>query len=235
MERIITRKWLILLFALTAVVSVPSFAAKPQSKPAAPAPEVYSVKIDYTDGFIIVEGQNLDPLTAVGTIAGIPLILDDASTDAILLFSFSPLVSAAVDELGNYVVTVSTDGGSFTLTAFIPFALVTPSEPPLPGLDCPCSPEWDLLSGAASPSGFSGLEPYCSEDSASFVTVQFNDAPANNYWVLWTGWNGSAGYCETSIDSPERVLDTEEQFNACAGYLRDIVTVWGDQGNECLF
>ena len=203
--------------------------------PAAPAPEVYSVKIDYQNGFIVVEGDNLDPGTVAGNIAGVTMVPDGASTANSLLFSFSSEISAAVDELGNYVVNISTGGGTVTLTAFIPFALVT-SEPPLPpGEDCPCSPEWDQKSAAASPSGFSGQTPYCSQDSSSFVTVQFYDQPANNYWVLWTEWSGSTGYCELYIDGPERPLASEAEFTACASYLRNIVAVWGDQGNDCLF
>jgi hypothetical protein len=233
-------KKLISLFVVLTIICVPSFAAKPPKDPPLPAvesPEVFSVKIDYINGFIIAEGTNLSPESAAATISGVPLSIDEASSDTILLFPFSTEVSAAVDELGNYVLNISTDGGNFTLSAFIPFALVSAPEPPPPGLDCPCSPEWDDKSTAASPIGFSGLTPYCSQDFANFVTVQFYDVPTLNYWVLWTDWDGasSSGSCELYIDGPNRSLDTEAQFVACAAYLKNIVTVWGNQGNTCLF
>jgi len=229
-------KSLVAVFALLLMWCASASAAKPQnvSNAALPAPAVFSVKIDYTNGLIIVQGENLDPASAVGSIAGVGLSLDGGSSATTLLFQFSPAVAAAVNELGNYVVDISTDGGSLKLTAFIPFALTVPAPPSPPGPDCPCSTEWDDKITLASPDGFSGLTPYCAQDSANFVTVQYYDTPANNYWVLWTEWTGSSGYCELYIDGPERTLDSQGQFDACAGYLRNIVTVWGSQGFDCL-
>ena len=231
-----SRKSAILILAVLTAVCGPSFAARPQNPSVLAAPEVFSVKIDYTNGFIIVEGTNLDPATATASIAGANLSVNGASTGTKLLFPFSAEVSAVVNELGNYVLKLSTGGGSFSLSAFIPFALVSTPSPPPPGLNCPCSTEWDQKSTTSSPGGFSGLTPYCSQDSGSFVTVQFYDQPASNYWVLWTSWNASdnAGYCELYIDGPYRSLTTQAQFDACAQYLRNIVTVWGNQGNSCL-
>jgi len=232
-----SKKWIFCFFALLLAFSAQSFAAKPQNQNAAalPAPEVFSVKVDYTGGLIIVQGENLDPASATGSIAGVGLSLDSASSSSALLFPFSPEVAAAVSEMGNYVMTISTASGSFTLTAFIPFALTIPAPPPPPGPECPCSTEWDDKMATASPNGFAGQTPFCSQDSPDFVTVQYYDVPANNYWVLWTGWNGSSGYCELYIDGPNRTLSTQEQFAACAGYLRNIVTVWGNQGYDCYF
>jgi hypothetical protein len=235
---VMSRKWAILIFAVLTAAYGSSFAGKPQNPAAlAATPEVFSVKINYTNGFIVVEGANLDPATATATIAGVNLTVDAASTGNTLLFPFAPAVSAVVNELGNYVLKLSTAGGSLSLSTFIPFALVTAPPPPPPGPTCPCSTEWDQKSTTASPGGFAGLVPYCSQDSANFVTVQFYDAPASNYWVLWTSWNAasSSGYCELYIDGPYRPLTTQGQFDACAGYLRNIVTVWGNQGNTCLF
>jgi len=228
-------KRLILLFAALVVICGESFAAKPQNPPAVAAPEVFSVRIDYANSLIIVIGQNLDPSSAAATLAGVALSLDEASTSEQLLFPFSTEISAVVDGLGNYVLKISTDGGSFTLTAFIPFALVVNPPPPPPGGDCPCSPEWDFRSTTSPPNGFADLMPYCSQDSGDFVTVQFYDQANNNYWVLWTEWLGSYGNCELWMDGPYRELTSEDQFDACAGYLRSIVTVWGSQGNDCLF
>lgn len=228
-------KRLFLIFAALAVVCGESFAAKPQNSLAALAPEVFSVKIDYANSLIIAEGQDLDPASAAATLAGVTLSLDGASSATTLVFPFTEEVSAVVNELGNYVLKISTDGGSITLTVFIPFALVVNPPPPPPGADCPCSPEWDDKSATYPPGGFRDLTPYCSEDSGNFVTVQFYDQPHNNYWVLWTEWLGSEGYCELWIDGPSRALTNQDQFSACAGYLRGIVTVWGSQGNECLF
>jgi hypothetical protein len=232
-----SKKWLILVFSVLTVLCEPSFAAKPVREQAAAVaiPQAYSVKIDYTGGVIIVAGENLDPGTAAGTIAGVGLSLDgDSSDDNTLLFPVSPAVAAAVDELGSYVLNISTDGGNLTLTLFIPIALVTSGPPPPPGPDCPCSTEWDDKSTTASPGGFSGLTPYCQEDNGNFVNVQFSDESAGKYWVLWTEWSGSSGYCELWIDGPERPLSSETEFDACAAYLRNIVTVWGDQGNDCI-
>ena len=53
------------------IVSSSIFAAKPvrnEPEPAVAAPEVYSVKIDYNNGIVIVSGQNLSPGTASGTV-----------------------------------------------------------------------------------------------------------------------------------------------------------------------
>jgi hypothetical protein len=229
-----------LIFVLTSVFCATAFAAKPVKpapEPAAPAPAVFAVKVDYRNGFVIVEGENLDAGTASATFAGVGLAADPASSDTELRFAFTSELSVAVDEMGNYVLTVTTDGGSFTLTAFVPLALTVPPEPPPPGPDCPCSTEWDAASTTPSPDGFAGLVPYCNEDGSDWVTVQFFDAPANNYWVMWTGWNAgtSSGYCELYLDGPSRSLSTQDQFDACADYLRNIVTVWGTQGNMCLF
>jgi len=106
-----------LAFLVLSLVCGSAFAAKPQQPPApaVAAPEVYSVKIDYNNGLIVVTGSDLDPVTATATIAGVNLTLDGSSTDTTLLFPFSPAVSAVVDELGTYVINVTTGGGSFTV------------------------------------------------------------------------------------------------------------------------
>ena len=230
-------KWTIFALTVLTVFSVSSFAAKPVREPATTAPEVFSVKVDYVNGFIIVDGTNLDPASASATIAGVNLTVDGSSTDTALLFPFSVDVSAVVDELGTYVLIVTTDGGSFSVSTFIPFALATAPPPPPPGPDCPCSTEWDEKSTTASPNGFAGLTPYCGEDYGDFITVQFYDIPESNYWVLWTSWNAaeSTGFCELYIDGPYRPLTTQVQFDACAGYLNNIITVWGNQNNTCFY
>lgn len=228
---------LLLLFITLCGTAMAAKPEKPPQEAAVAAPNVFSVKVDYLNGLVIVEGENLSAGTASATFAGISLAPDPASSDTELQFAFTSELTAAVDEMGNYVVIITTDGGSFSLSAFIPFALTVPGEPPPPGLDCPCSPEWDSASTTPSPDGFAGLTPFCSEDSGNWVTVQVSDSAEGNYWVMWTGWDSGAGtgYCELFIDSPSRTLSTEEQFNACAVYLRDIVTVWGSQGNDCIF
>ena len=230
---------LVLACVISIAACSTALAAKPQKPPpeaAVAAPNVFSVKVDYANGFVILEGENLAPETASATFAGVGLTPDPASSDTELRFPFSAELEVAVDGLGNYVLILTTDGGSFAVTAFVPLALTIPTEPPPPGEDCPCSPEWDSARSTASPGGFDGLVPYCSEDGANWVTVQFFDVPVGNYWVLWTGWDSGSGsgYCELYIDGPNRDLDTETQFNACAAYLRDIVTVWGNQGNTCI-
>jgi hypothetical protein len=228
-------KWLILAFVTFAMAWGQSFAAKPQNNaPALPAPQIFSVKIDYTNGFVIVQGENLDTSSTVATLAGVSLSLDGSSSDTTLLFPFSPALSAAVPGLGNYVLNISIAGNNFSLTLFIPIALAIAPPPPPPGPECPCSTEWDQMTTAASPDGVAGQTPYCNEDSPNFVTVQFYDIPAYNYWVLWTEWTGSDGYCELYLDGPYRTLTRKDQFDACAAYLRNIVTVWGTQGNDCM-
>lgn len=211
-------------------------AGKPVKAAPAEAPQVYSLKIDYAGGYVIADGANLSPGTAAAEFGGVGLSPEPASSDSQLLFAFTPALELAVNELGNYVFTLTTDGGDFTLSAFIPLPLTIPTEPPPPGPDCPCSPEWDAASTTPSPGGFSGLIPYCQEDTGNWLTVQFYDVSVGNYWVLWTGWDpgSETGYCELYIDGPNRVLDNETQFEACAAYVRTI-QVWGDQGNMCLF
>lgn len=234
------RIWLLLFSSFLVAYGTVALGAKPQKPPAEPAaaaPEIFSVKVDYVNGFVVVEGENLSAGSVTATFAGVSLATDPSSTDSLLLLPFTVELESAVDELGNYVLVLSTDGGSVTLTAFIPLALTIPSEPPPPGPDCPCSTEWDLARSTPSPGGFDGLVPYCSEESSSFATVQFYDVPANNMWVLWTGWNAGSGtgYCELYIDGPDRTLETEEQFTACSTYLSEMVADLGDQGQTCIF
>jgi len=226
---------LIFFFIFLSATCLHAYAAKPIREAPAPTSAVFSVKIDYTNGLIVVGGENLSPSTTTATIGGAPLAVDATSTDMTLFFPFSSDVSVVVSELGNYVLSIASDGGNFTESIFIPFALVTPDDPLPPGEDCPCSPEWDQKSNAPSPNGFAGLTPYCDQDTGSFLTVQFYDLAVGNYWVLWSGWDGSAGYCELFIDGPNRSLTSQDEFDACAGYLRNIVTVWSSQGNDCLF
>jgi hypothetical protein len=232
----VKRKWFILLFAAFAVVCGQSFAAKPQKNAAASlsAAQIFSIKIDYTNGIILVVGENLDPASTTATLGGELLTLDGASSSAsILVFPFTPALSAF--DLGNYIFNISTAGASFSPSIFIPLPLETAPPPPAPGPDCPCSTEWDQITTTASPDGVAGLTPYCVEDTASFVNVQFYDPAVYNYWVLWTEWTGSEGYCELYLDGPHRILTSQDQFDACAGYLRNIVTVWGNQNYTCLY
>ena len=226
---------LILLLALA--LPGASFAAKPDRNvaPAAPAPSVNWVKIDYNSGDVIVHGENLDPSTASVSLGGVTLALDVASTADTLLLPITEALAAEVDSMGNYVLALSNDGGSLGISTFIPIALSVPGPTLPPGPDCPCSNDWDNASTTPSPNGFNGQTPYCDQDTGSFVTVQYYDIPANNYWVLWTEWNGSSGYCELYIDGPPRQLTTEDEFDACADYLRNLVTVYGSQDMTCLF
>lgn len=232
-----SRKWLISVCLMSLLVSGVSFAAKPvREPPPPPAPEVHSIKIDYNDGLILVEGVELHTASAAATLAGVDLVLDGSSTDTNLVFPFSPAVSAVVDELGNYVLNLTTDGGSFSASAFIPFALDV-NVPLPPGEDCPCSPEWDLIMSTPSPDGVAGQMPYCFQEYTGFITVQFYDLPVVNYWVMWADWDSGSGTgsCELYIDAAPRTLADQAEFDACADYLRDIVTVWGSSGNDCLF
>jgi hypothetical protein len=231
------RQWFSLALVLALGWSAASFAAKPikNAAPAASAPVVNWIKIDYNTGQVIVQGENLDPSTAAVSLGGVSLALDGASTTETLLLPVTETLASEVTSMGNYVFQLSNDGGSVSLSAFIPIALDVPVPPPPPGPDCPCSTEWDIAGSAASPDGFAGQTPYCEQDTGSFVTVQYYDVPANNYWVLWTEWTGSSGYCELYIDGPNRELTTEAQFDACAGYLRNIVTIYGSQEMSCLF
>ena len=202
------------------------------------APEIHSIKIDYEHDQLLIQGANLDLATAAGTIAGVALPAPDGilSSDTILVFDVTDSIAAAVDELGNYIITLSTSGVDFSVTAFIPFALSTNTPPPPPGVDCPCSTEWDIVSGSASPDGFLGQTAYCDVQTPDYVTAQYWDVPANNYWVLWTGWDASASsyYCELYIDG-SKYLITEDQFNNCSTYLTGLIEVWGSQGDVCLF
>ena len=148
------KKWLILIFATFAMVCGQSFAAKPQKLVAAavPAPEIYSVKIDYTNGLILVLGVNFDPTTTTAAIGGETIMVDGAASSAdTLVFPFTPALAAF--DLGNYVLNISTAGASFSLSIFIPLPLEIASPPPAPGPDCPCSPEWDQIITDTSPDG----------------------------------------------------------------------------------
>jgi len=171
----------------------------------------------------------------MAALGGVTVATDGASTDADLIIPFTTELSDVVDGQGNYVLIISTGAGDFTLTAFIPFAIVY--LPPGSGL-CPCESEWDHYAGLASPNGFKDIDPFCTfeSDSGEFVTVQFYDELVSNYWVLWTEWmhSSSSGYCELWVDGPYRDLDEPGQFNACAAYLKDTFA-WPTVSNDCLF
>ncbi|GEM_PF-3172646 len=215
-----------------------AYAAKPPPKnPPAAAPEIYSVKIDYSTLMLLVEGVNLDTASATVTLGGADTALNPASSDNLLMLETTPEVAAAVDEPGNYVIALTTDAGSISLSIFIPFGLVylPPGEGP-----CPCESDWDHFASLASPAGYNGQEPYCIIDSgvSDYVTVQFLDAAVSNYWVLRTQWTGSGGFCEQYLDGPRRALSSEDEYNACAAYLRtNYVDVYPSPigGTDCLF
>lgn len=225
-----------LIFAAVLALSSTLVAAKPPSRdaPAAAAPEVHAVKVEYSQNRIVIKGADLDGATV--TLAGEIVGTDSGSTIDTLYVPFSSMSPALIDGPGSYVLIVATDGGEFTLTAFIPFA-ITYLPPSTAG--CPCQSEWDYYGSLESPDGFADVDPSCASDSGSFVTVQFYDelAPfATNIWVLWTDWNGSAGtgYCELWLDGPTRTLDSIDEYNACDAYLKDIV-VWENLSDLCLF
>lgn len=216
-----------------------SFAGKPQSNQTAAAvtaPVVHLVRVDYNNATVIVSGDSLDPTTAALQIAGISELPDlSVSTASVLVFPWGSFPTV-VTEQGTYPMTLTTSGGNQTVDTFIPLPFVLAPPPPPPGPDCPCSTEWDDASTTNSPNGFADVpNAYCDQSSANFSTVQFYDALAGNYWVLWTGWDGSSGYCELYIDGPDRTLATEDQFNACTAYLANIVTVFGSDGYDCIF
>lgn len=204
-------------------------AKRPQQPPPEPAPEVYSVKIEYSNDRIVVNGANLDLATV--TLGGVSFDSEASSDDIIIPFTAEMI--DVVDGAGNYVLVISTDGGEFTLTAFIPFAITYFP----PGDQCPCESEWDYYGGLTSPNGFLGLTPSCASGTGDYVTVQFYDEIpllATNYWILRTGWDSSSGYCELWIDGPRRDLDSVGQFDACANYLRDTY-VWTGVSEVCIF
>lgn len=214
-----------------------AYAAKPQPNPPANAPEIYSVKIDYSTLMILVEGINLDAADATATLGGANATLNPGSTDNLLLLETTADVATAVDGPGNYVLALTTGAGSINLSIFIPFGLVylPPGEGP-----CPCEGDWDHFAGLASPAGYNGQEPYCIIDSgvSDYVTVQFWDTEVGNYWVLRTQWTGSTGFCEQYLDGPRRELSSEDEYNACAAYLRtNYVDVYPSPigGTDCLF
>lgn len=221
---------------LTLIIFSVSASAKPpnQQQTAAALPQVHSVIVDYSNSEVLVKGLNLDTASVTATLAGVDITNDlDSISDTQLNVLFSSTLSTIVDKPGNYVLSITTNDGNFTLSAFIPFPLVyiPPSGDP-----CPCKGEWDLYRTQASPDGFSGLTPYCQQDNGSdYVTVHFWDTSVNNYWLLRTSWNGSSGYCELYIDAPPRILDSQAQFDACADYLRQtFIQVYPNVGGDCL-
>lgn len=225
------------LFLLSLILfSVSATAAKPPNlQIAAAQPEVHSVIVDYANSKILVKGLNLDPSSVSATLAGVNVTNDLVPISVSLLeILFSSNVSAAVNKSGNYVLSITTNGGNFTLSAFIPFALVY--IPPSGG-PCPCQGEWDQYRNQTPPDGFSGLAPYCYQDNGTdFVTVQFWDTNNQKYWTLWTDWNGSSGSCALLIDAPTRTLDSQAQFDACANYLRQTyIQVYPGVGGDCLY
>ncbi|MFW1677586.1 hypothetical protein ACFVYJ_07350 [Pontibacter sp. JAM-7] len=228
-----TRLWMT-FFVLFLTVPELAFAAKPPPKnPPAAAPEIHSIKVSYNDLEVLVAGANLNPDSATVTLGGAAADIHVDSTSELLILPFTTAVSAAVNTPGNYMLSLTTDGGSLNLSIFVPFGLVylPPGDGP-----CPCEGDWDLYAGQAPPAGYAGETPYCMIDSADYVTVQFADTIGSIYWVLRTQWDGSTGFCEQYLDGPRRALINEDEYNACTSYLRTgYVDVYPGTGSDCLF
>lgn len=208
-----------------------------QAKRPTPSPEpslvvVDSVTVDWANQRLVVRGSGFEDSTSF-QLGGSGALVTQGVTSNQLEIPFSETMAAEVISQGNYSLAVN---GSVQLSVYFASQVIIPGAS-----DCPCKTEWDIYRGLPSPGGFAGLTPHCAEesDSGDFVTVQFEDEwypGITNYWVLWTGWDASSGtgYCELLIDGPDRSLDSKDQFDACAAYLKNNFN-WAGVGDQCSF
>lgn len=204
------------------------------------AAEIDSVQVDSANQKIIVKGGGFGPSTSI-TIGGVSVSSGYVSSSQ-LEIPFDPDGASAMMWRGSYKLVAD---GAVEFSVYVKAPIVAappppPPPPPPPGGACPCESEWYDYGTLSSPNGFAGLGPSCVQESRSgdFVTVQFYDEISpirTNYWVLWTEWLPSegSGYCELWQDGPYRTLNSEDQFAACAAYLKDGFDWTGD--NEFCF
>ncbi|TXL05316.1 hypothetical protein BMR03_09135 [Methylococcaceae bacterium HT2] len=154
----------------------------------------------FTGSDFIVAGESLSPTVII------------SGTVQHLTFSqLEPIITRA----GSYNVE---EGGAI-FTMYVDTAIIAP--PPIT-TDCPCQPEWDNYGSIEQSGGFSGLVPTCKVDNVDQVqvAVQFYNPTFLQYWILTTEFNSTATECALVLDSPTRELDSLQEHNACASYLR---------------
>jgi hypothetical protein len=104
------------------------------------------------------------------------------------------------------------------------FSLYIDSAIPDPGIVavCPCVADWSSFGSTLPPGGFSGLTPSCADDlvTEGQIVVQFTDIDNSNLWILTSEYNDAAKECALVFDAPTRTLNSLQEHNACADFLR---------------
>lgn len=167
--------------------------------------------MDFPNEKILVTGNGLDSVNDV-TLGGVSIPPTDISYVADHLeIAFSPTTALAVPGPGSYSLVV--EGIEFSV--YIKSAVSAPGS-----AVCPCQEEWAVYAGLPSPDGFSNVDPYCAIDTGDQVGVQFWDLP--QLWMLTSEFNENAKVCSLVFDGATQTLNSAQEHEACATYLRSI-------------
>lgn len=200
------------------VTSSVALAIKPGSEPRAPSIAINSAVVDASRSEVRVTGSGLESVDQA--ILGGVNVSADIEIDAItgnLKLLYSTSMAEAVQSAGNY--SLQLNGNSFSV--YFNSAVTDPGIT----ATCPCLPEWQSFGADAPPAGFSGLDPYCSTESVDNgqAAVQFLNFDYGQAWILTSEFNSNAKTCALVFDAPTRVLNSKQEHDACAAYLKILI------------
>jgi hypothetical protein len=189
-----------------------ALAVKPVKSP----PVVINAAImDFSLSKILVTGSGL---TNVNTVAlggvDIPSGEINKIDDNNLELPFTSTTALAVQRQGSYSLVVNGQAFSLYINSAIP-------DPGIVAV-CPCAADWSSFGSTVPPAGFSGLTPSCADDlvTEGQVAVQFTDIENSNLWILTSEYNDAAKECALVFDATTRTLNSLQEHNACADFLR---------------
>ena len=189
-----------------------ALAAKPVRIPPV---VINAAMMDFSQNKILVTGSGLIDVTTV-TLGGIDIPPAEISKidDNNLEIPFTSTTALAVQRQGSYSLVVNNQA----------FSLYIDSAIPDPGIVavCPCVADWSSFGSTLPPGGFSGLTPSCADDlvTEGQIVVQFTDIDNSNLWILTSEYNDAAKECALVFDAPTRTLNSLQEHNACADFLR---------------
>ena len=208
------------------------YAAKPVKVPATSTTVIHSVVVDTTSSTIVVTGAELDTITEV-IFGGLTVNFNstDGSTGVINFIDIDDAVTGVLTA-GNYSLVLGATVFSIYLSSADAAAITSPD--PVEYSACPCYLEWeqfgtnytytDLNGDVVNYTGFEGGTGTYSINTTDEVDVMINAYP--EYWWLNTKYDSSAGTGTCKTYDPGRIyfeadILTENQFNACASYIKN--------------
>lgn len=203
---------ILLAACLLLSASQTALAVKPIKSPPV---VINAAMMDFSLNKILVTGSGLNNVNTV-TLGGIDIpsgeinIIDDGNLE----IPFTSTTALAVQRRGSYSLVVNSQS----------FSLYIDSAIPDPGIVavCPCEADWSSFGSTLPPDGFSGLTPSCADDlvAEGQIVVQFTDIVNSNLWILTSEYNDAAKECALVFDAATRTLNSLQEHNACADFLR---------------